>query len=638
MALTDLNEKTVIELRKLAKEWKVPLGAGISKAGIIEKLTAAMAEQEAEAAPVQAALSTEEAAPVQAALPTEEAATEEEAPADASGADEEDEDGEAPTKETAAPTVPAFRQAYVAPPRFNSKPSYQAPAFNRQSSPRPASPTDVPRTQTTRPVGYAPRFGPAAAPAPAPAMETAPADEGARPVRSESRMAPVPERRPAFERPAFEARPAYEKPAFEARPAYEKPAYEARPAYEKPAYDRSRREAPSSEAAPVYSSNPSVSELIAPADAPECTGILEIMPDGYGFLRGEGLISTGKDVLVATAQVRRFGLRSGDRIVGKVRPQRDGDKYPALLVVSSVNGRPADSAARRPQFENLTPIYPNRRMDLGASRCADVRLVDLIAPIGFGQRGLIQCGPRTGKARLIQRLANAVCAGYPDAQVMVLLFNENPEDVTSFREQVKCPVYATTFDMPPENHVKVAELLLEAAMRQVELGRDVVLLADSLTSLMRVASAAATQQARAVPGLITPAGVQKAKRLFGAGRCLREGGSLTVLATMNTDAGAKADDGMVAEFRGAANMELTLDQNLVKAGMQPPILLSGSGTRRADALVTPAHLETLRPLRAALSRVPAETALQEALTMVDQAKSSDELLALAKTWAESVQG
>ncbi len=694
MADLNLQEKTVIELRKIAKEMKVPLGAGISKQGIIDKLTMAMAERPA---PMEDAPAAPDAQDVPAAQDAPDA---QDAPAAQDAPDEQDAPAapDAPAAQD-APAAPAFRQAYVAPQRFNSKPAYQAPAFNRPGTPRPAA-ADSPRTTTTRPVGFSPRFGPAAAPdaaaahdedsrssradgfrpasdrrasygdsnrfqqrpayeQPRPSYEQRPAYEQPRPSYEQRPAYEQPrssyEQHPAYEQPrsSYEQRPAYEQPrsSYEQRPAYEQPrsSYEQRPAYEQPrssfeqraGYGAPRREAPTTDAAPFTSNNPSISELISSTDVPECCGVLELLPEGYGFLRSEGMIPTGKDVYVASAQIRRFGLRTGDRVCGKMRPQRDGDKYPALLVVNEINGCAPDMLPGRPAFDEMTPIYPTRRISLesaGEKQYADLRLMDLITPIGFGQRGLIQCAPHTGKNRLLVHLANAVHENHPDAEVMMLLFNETPEDVTVIREQVRCKVLASTFDMPPENHLKLADLVLEHAERLVEMKRDVILLVDSLTTLTKVSSTAAMQQGRVIPGMINPASLQKAKRLFGAARCLREGGSLTVIATMNTDNGSKVDDSIINEFRSAANMELVLDQTLARAGVYPPMALPLCGTRRAEAILTPTHIEGLKLLRSMLGSLPAGNAIQELKSMMEKAPTNEELLVRIKAWATSMQG
>ncbi len=642
MSDMNLNELTVIELRKVAKDLKVPLGAGISKQGIIDKLTMAMAEQNA---PAEA--------------PVEEVP---EAPAEA-----EPEESK-PEEPAEAPAQPQFKQAYVAPQRFGNKPAYQQ-GYARPAAPRTPAPMDTPRTQTTRPTGFQSRFGPAA-PA-APQQENYPHEDrgyAARPQEPSRFQRPAYEQpRQSFDRPQYEQprqnfeRPAYEqpqqrfdRPAYEQprqnydRPQYEQPRqnFEQRPPYDQPRQNYEQRPAYpprqnyNQEAAP-FSVNPTATEIMQAVDCPEIAGVLELLPEGYGFLRSENLVATGRDVYVGQAQIRRFGLRTGDRILGRVRPQRDGDKYPALLTVSQVNGMAPESAAARPSFENLTPIYPTRRIQLertDAPQLNDLRLMDLITPIGFGQRGLIQCGPGTGKMRLLTRLANVITANHPDAEVMLLLFNETPENVTLIRESVKCQVVASTFDMPPESHLRLADMIIERAQRLVEMKRDVVLLADSLTTLIRVISTAAMQSGRAVPGMINPQSLQKAKRLFGAARCIREGGSLTVIATMNTDSGAKADDSVVNEFRGAANMELVLDQALARAGVHPPFELTKCGTKRSEAILTPAHAEGLKLIKGMLGRLPVENALREMSSMLEKTSTNEELLSRIRVWAESMKG
>ena len=642
----NLNELTVLELRKVAKEMKVPLSAGISKQGIIDRLTAAMAEQGAPAAAPEAVPSLEVAPE---AMPE---------------ADEAVED---------KPEESAFKQAYAAPARFNARPAYQAPAFNRQSAQRTPAPMDTPRPAAPRPAASQSRFGPAAH---VPAQDAAHDEERSRydaprggygPIRSnfadnsrfqqrpayeqqpayEQPRQPAYEQRPAYDQPrqpAYEQRPAYDQPrqpAYEQRPAYDQPrqpAYEQRPQYDRPAYPP--RQNFSQESAP-YAANPNATEIAQAIECPEQTGCLEILPEGYGFLRSEGMFATNKDVYLSATQIRRFGLRTGDKVTGKVRPIREGDKYPALLTVSQVNGGAPDEALNRPNFEAMTPIYPKVRINLerkDAPQLSDLRLMDLTTPIGFGQRGLIQCGPGTGKTRLLTRLANVITLNHPEAEVLMLLFNETPENVTLIRESVKCPVFASNFDTTPENHLRLADMMIEHAQRLVEMKKDVVLLVDSLTALIRIAPTAAMQTGRVVPGMINPQSLQKAKRIFGAARCLREGGSLTVIATMNTDNGQKADDSVVNEFRGAANMELLLDQSLARAGMYPPFDLTRCGTRRAEAILTPAHAEGLKAIKGMLGRLPADAILKELLSMLEKAATNEDLLSRIQAWAQSMQG
>ena len=656
----NLNELTVLELRKVAKELKVPLSAGISKQGIIDKLTLAIAEKNADEVTQPETVS----APVAKA----DAEINQLAPVPNEPAEED------------AVSQPQFKQAYTAPQRFNNRPSYQAPAYGRPAAPRSPAPMETQRTATTRPVGFQSRFGPAAQASSSPAQDLYHDEERSRseaprqsfgPVRNgfnEPQRAPQrPQydapRQPSYERPAYEQpRPqSYERPQYDApRQSYERPSYEQpraqnydRPQYDQPrqSYDQPRqgyeqrpsyppRQSYNQEPAP-FTLNPTAGEIMQAADCPEIAGVLELLPEGYGFLRSENMIATNRDVYVSAAQIRRFGLRSGDRIIGKVRPLRDGDKYPALLVVSQVNGMAPEAAASRPNFDDLTPIYPTRRIQLerpDTPQLNDLRLMDLITPIGFGQRGLIQCAPGTSKTRLLTRLANVITANHPEAEVMLLLFNETPENVTVIRESVRCQVFASTFDMPPESHLRLADLIIERAERLVEMKRDVVVLADSLTTLIRTVSTAALQAGRAVPGMISPQSLQKAKRLFGAARCIREGGSLTLIATMNTDSGTKADDSMVNDFRGAANMELVLDQSLARAGVYPPFELTRCGTRRADAILTPAHAEGLKLLRGMLGQMNTEGALKELSSMLEKTTTNDELLSRIKVWAESMKG
>lgn len=609
MSEQNLSAMTVIELRKLAKELHVTLSAGISKQGIIDRLNDAMGSADA--------------------------GTAESSPAEVTVSEEKQE-----TSEAVSPSetpVPSFRQAYTA-PRFNTKPAYQAPAYaSRAGAPRPPAAMEPQRTQITRPVGFTPRFGPAAQEPP-----TLPHEEE-RPLRAEAPRPAyqAPERRPAYtESPRFQPRPAYEqpaRPAYEAKPAYEQPArptYEPRPAQEapvRPSYDQ-RPAVP----APA----PAASEMLSPAECQDGSGILELHPDGYGFLRSEQMLPSTKDIYVAAAQVRRFSLRTGDQISGKVRPLRDGDKYAALLYVTSINGVTADQLATRPSFDDLTAIYPNRRINLetsGAEKQDDLRLVDLLAPIGFGQRALMQCPPATGKRRLMQRLANAISENHPDAVVMILLFNENPEDVTLLRDHVKCPVLATTFDMPPENHLRLADMAIEYAQRLAEMKRDVVILADSLTTLSRVCTTAAMQQGRQMPGMVGPASLQKAKRLFGAARCLREGGSLTVLAAMNADASNKVDEAITSEFRAAANMELVLDAATAAKGIYPPIDLTRTGTRRAELFVPRAQLESQKLIRSMVTELAPAAPVAELLSMLEKAPTNDDLFSRVRDWAAAMR-
>ena len=382
-------------------------------------------------------------------------------------------------------------------------------------------------------------------------------------------------------------------------------------------------------------SNPAVPEMLAAGECGDGQGILEIHPDGYGFLRPENFLPSSKDIYVSMAQIRRFGLRTGDLVVGKTRPQREGDKYAAMLYITAVNGCVPDELGQRPAFEDLTPVYPSRRIDLEShnGKGSDaMRIADLIAPIGFGQRGLLLCPPDTGKTQILQDFANVITENYPQVTVLVLLIDECPEDVTLFREQVKCEVVASTFDQAPENHLRLADMVLERAQRLVEQKQDVVVVVDSLTRLAKAYTTTAAQQGRNMPGMVNPSSLFRAKKLFGTARCVKEGGSLTILGAMNVDNGSKVDDTVVEEFKGTANMELVLDQEVAKAGVSPAINLKKSGTKRADLLMTPAEMQGLQAIRSILSSTPSAAAIPHLLNMMDKASGNDELLAKIQEW------
>lgn len=617
MTTQELNAKTVIELRKLAKENGVKLGAGVSKSDIVAKLAAALGDVAAPAAPAVV-----EEVTAAAAIP---------------------DDDFAPAKPE--PAQPQFKAAWHNPaPRYNSKPAYQAPSYPQRpawqnSQARPAM--EVQRPAPVRQNTYTPRFGPGAA---TPANEQR--EEEYRPYRSE------PAARTGFGPAAQDRRPAYNEASrseYGQQRSYEQPRqYEAQPAYTnnaynngfnrgyapRPAYNPPREQAAYPQQDPS-APNPAVTELLAAGECGDGSGVLELHPDGYGFLRSDHFLPSARDIYVSMAQIRRFGLRTGDRVVGKTRPQRDGDKYTAMLYITEVNGQSADETQTRPSFEELTPIYPTRRIDLEAhsgEKLDDMRLIDVIAPLGFGQRGLILCPPDTGKTTLLQHFANVITANHPDATVMVLLIDENPEDVTLFRDQVNCQVLASTFDQPPENHLRLTDMVLERAQRLVEQGKDVILIVDSLTRLAKVYTTAAAQQGRSLPGMVNPTSLFRAKKLFGAARCVKEGGSLTVIGAMNIETGSKVDDSVVEEFKGTANMELVLDVSLAHAGVKPPINLQLSGTKRAEALLNDTQLEGLRLVRSVLNTTRPNAAIPQILSLMSKTDSNDAFLAKFKDW------
>lgn len=636
MSSLELSSMTVIELRKLAKEKHVRLGAGLSKDGIIQKLTAALAGESTEEATEQVVEETPAAAPETEAK--EPAAQEEETPAVQTA---QQTSQEAPAREERTASA-HFKAAWHNPsPRYSAKPAYQAPAYSSRpawqarsaSAPRTAANTDTVRMNTTRPTNYAPRFGPDAVdPAPAPSVQRG--TEEYRSFREQPRnFGGFQENRSTYGERSWseQQRPSFQEGGYVASSyGTNAPAgYGPRASY------TSRRADTGYYNQELGTSNPAVPEMLAAGECGDGQGILEIHPDGYGFLRPENFLPSSKDIYVSMAQIRRFGLRTGDLVVGKTRPQREGDKYAAMLYITAVNGCVPDELGQRPAFEDLTPVYPSRRIDLEShnGKGSDaMRIADLIAPIGFGQRGLLLCPPDTGKTQILQDFANVVTENYPQVTVLVLLIDECPEDVTLFREQVKCEVVASTFDQAPENHLRLADMVLERAQRLVEQKQDVVVVVDSLTRLAKVYTTTAAQQGRNMPGMVNPSSLFRAKKLFGTARCVKEGGSLTILGAMNVDNGSKVDDTVVEEFKGTANMELVLDQEVAKAGVSPAINLKKSGTKRADLLMTPAEMQGLQAIRSILSSTPSAAAIPHLLNMMDKASGNDELLAKIQEW------
>lgn len=635
MSSLELSSMTVIELRKLAKEKHVRLGAGLSKDGIIQKLTAALAGESTEEATEQVVEETPAAAPETEAK--EPAAQEEETPAVQTA---QQTSQEAPAREERTASA-HFKAAWHNPsPRYSAKPAYQAPAYSSRpawqarsaSAPRTAANTDTVRMNTTRPTNYAPRFGPDAVdPAPAPSVQ-----RGTEEYRS---FREQPRNFGCFQ----ENRSIYGERSWseQQRSSFQEGGYVASsygtnaPAGYGPRASYTRRADTGYYNQELGTSNPAVPEMLAAGECGDGQGILEIHPDGYGFLRPENFLPSSKDIYVSMAQIRRFGLRTGDLVVGKTRPQREGDKYAAMLYITAVNGCVPDELGQRPAFEDLTPVYPSRRIDLEShnGKGSDaMRIADLIAPIGFGQRGLLLCPPDTGKTQILQDFANVITENYPQVTVLVLLIDECPEDVTLFREQVKCEVVASTFDQAPENHLRLADMVLERAQRLVEQKQDVVVVVDSLTRLAKVYTTTAAQQGRNMPGMVNPSSLFRAKKLFGTARCVKEGGSLTILGAMNVDNGSKVDDTVVEEFKGTANMELVLDQEVAKAGVSPAINLKKSGTKRADLLMTPAEMQGLQAIRSILSSTPSAAAIPHLLNMMDKASGNDELLAKIQEW------
>ena len=324
------------------------------------------------------------------------------------------------------------------------------------------------------------------------------------------------------------------------------------------------------------------------------TGILSIVNDGYGFLRQDG----AGDVYVSQSQIRRFGLRTGDQMVGQVRPPKDGERYFGLVRVEKVNGVQPDAARNRPKFEGLTPIFPLERLQLETtSRNLSTRLIDLLAPIGRGQRGLIVSPPKAGKTSILKDIANGVTINHQDVHIMVALIGERPEEVTDMRRSIDGEVYSSTFDEPVEDHCRVAEMVLERAKRLVEAGTDVLILLDSITRLTRAYNLALPTSGRTLSGGIDPVALYPPKKFFGAARNTEEGGSMTILAACLVDTGSRMDDVIYEEFKGTGNMEVHLDRRLAERRIYPAIDIARSGTRREELLLNESTLKQVWLLR-----------------------------------------
>lgn len=330
-------------------------------------------------------------------------------------------------------------------------------------------------------------------------------------------------------------------------------------------------------------------------------GILELSDSGFGFLRFNNFLTSEKDIYVAPAQIRRFNLKTGDKVKGICRHPNEGDKFGALLYVVTVNGEEPGAAIKRPDFESLTPIFPNERFTLEDGRDLSLRLIDLVAPIGKGQRGLIVAPPKAGKTVLLKKMANSIQKNYPEVEMIVLLVDERPEEVTDMKRTLKSgEVIYSTFDEMPQHHVKVAEMVLARAQRLAEHGKDVVILLDSITRLARAYNLVVPASGKTLSGGFDPGALHKPKKFFGAARKLEEGGSITILATALVETGSRMDDLIFEEFKGTGNMELHLDRKLSEKRIFPAINLNKSGTRREDLLMEQEELEAIWYMRRAL--------------------------------------
>jgi len=356
-------------------------------------------------------------------------------------------------------------------------------------------------------------------------------------------------------------------------------------------------------------------------------GILETMEDGFGFLRQDRYLPGPDDIYVSQSQIRRFGLRTGDRVSGQVRPPKDNEKYFSLLRVEVVNGLDPEVARRRPNFDSLTPIFPRQLIDLEtAPNILSTRLLNLVAPIGRGQRGMIVSPPKAGKTMLLKSIANGITANYSDIHLMVLLIGERPEEVTDMKRSVNGEVISSTFDEEIDNHTKVAEMALERAKRLVEGGRDVVILLDSITRLARAYNVAMPPSGRTLTGGIDPVALYPPKRFFGAARNIEEGGSLTIIATCLVDTGSRMDDVIYEEFKGTGNMELHLDRKLAERRIYPSIDIQRSSTRREELLLDEQSLKQVWTMRRMVSALGGTEGIELLLQRMAKTHNNPEFL------------
>lgn len=647
MQIAELEAMTVVQLRKLARENGVKLSAGIDKAGIVGRLAEALADQPKPAV-------AEEKPQLAAEAPAEEPQTEksmeqlQEAPisADVTAAA-----GFRPwngQEQQGGYHQPVYRQAWQA----------------RATAPRDPAP-NKPAWQPTRPAGTANRFGPQtrmpAQPAPAAeSMERRP--QTADPMRAPARRT---ENAPTLDGYRLGYRAAPQRPAYQNRNEYGnrdggygyqsrnygqqggyqgngyqqggyRGGYQPRPTYPQPTEnnfnDNLYRMPRDAQFAEQMEAGQLPDALQTGEGEPAC-GILEILPDGYGFLRSNTLLPGKKDIYVSVAQVRRYDLRTGDMVEGVARSRREGDKFAALLYVEKINGAAPEEKAERPTFDQLVPIYPNRRMVLeGEDGDTTMRLVDLIAPIGFGQRAMIVCPPDSGRLTVLREMTRAIKRNDPEADVMMLLIDVAPEEVTEIRESVDAEVFASTFADAPDTQTRVSETMLERAQRLVEAGRNVVILLDSLTKLTRAYQSALSQGGRPMSNTVTPAALVRPKRFFGAARNTREGGSLTMIATIATGTESRVDDIIFEEFKNTANMELVLCTRQSGDPVFPMIDLQRSGTKKDDSLLSEEQKEGLRSIRKVLGSTTNGEAMVQLIDMMRKTKCNADLLSRLQDW------
>ncbi len=657
MVTNDLRTMTVIDLRKLARESGVKLSAGIDKEGIIQRLAEALGE---EGSP--AALKGTQPADTQPVTGNE-TAPELEPQVESLHA--------APLSADVTSVQPTGARVWQERGMPDNAPGDYRPAYRQSLQSRTnvsfKQPLRQPAWQQPHPAGSPTRFGPAASFA-----QTTP------PVRQDEEIrysetppqTPQVSQRPLFPqqtmdgyRLGYRAAPTREYGRQDYRNNYHAP---QRNDYQRPSYGGYQQAGGYQQPQPGFAPPPSrtnevyyndtlykptrdqafaepyergqpVPDPLLAVEGKPASGILEILPDGYGFLRSETLLPGKRDIYVSVAAIRRYELRTGDYVKGKARPQRDVDKFAALMLVEKINGKEAQEGEERLSFESLVPIYPSRRIVLESERNSQnwpMRIVDLIAPIGFGQRAMIVAPPGSGKTVMLRELSRAIKQNDESAHIMMLLIDERPEAVTEVRDAVgeDAEVFATTFDEAPESQTRVSETMLERSQRLTEQGKNVVILLDSLTKLTRAYQATLTQGGRAMTNTVTPAALVRPKRFFGAARNTREGGSLTVIATILVETGSRVDDIIFEEFKGTANMELWLNTPEPNEPMFPVIDMQRSGTKKEDMLLSAQEVEGLRAIRTVLGSTTNREALAQLIGMMGKTKCNADLFVRLREW------
>jgi len=361
----------------------------------------------------------------------------------------------------------------------------------------------------------------------------------------------------------------------------------------------------------------------------EVHGVIEVLEDGFGFLRSENFLTGSDDCYVSPTFVRKFNLKTGDMIYGNTRPPREGERFNALIFIKSINGDPISVALKRAEFDSLTPIFPNKRIKLeGEHSPYSMRMIDLISPIGKGQRGMIVAPPKAGKTTLLKDIANSITKNHPEIHLIVLLIDERPEEVTDIKDSINAEVIYSTFDELPEHHTRVSEMVLERAKRLVEHKKDVVILLDSLTRLSRAYNLIVPTSGKTLSGGIDPGALHKPKKFFGAARNFREGGSLTILATALTETGSRMDDVIFEEFKGTGNMEVHLDRRMSERRIFPAIDINKSGTRREDLLMDTEELKAVFSIRRAYSESDAGTVTSKIIESILRTKNNRDFTAM----------